>query len=136
MSKVCFADPQLGLNLAKVTTRDQIPAARCVQVMTSSNSLFFRPYTHPMIGKDFALLHLLVLFILGAQLQAVDESRSVGSLSVDLAHEEEEEEFYKLLPANKADHLCQLWQSCSDLHKIQTVYDLVENPHSIRLSKK
>ena len=26
--------------------------------------------------------------------------------------EEEEEEFYKLLPANKADHLCQLWQSC------------------------
>ena len=49
---------------------------------------------------------------------------------------EEEEEFYKLLPANKADHLCQLWQSCSDLHKIQTVYDIVENPHSIRLSKK
>ena len=30
---------------------------------------------------------------------------------------EEEEEFYKLLPANKADHLCQLWQSCSDLHE-------------------
>ena len=49
---------------------------------------------------------------------------------------EEEEEFYKLLPANKADHLCQLWQSCSDLHKIQTVYDIVENPHAIRLSKK
>ena len=49
--------------------------------------------------------------------------------------EEEEEEFYKLLPAKKADHLCQLWQSCSDLHKIQTVYDIVENPHSIRLSK-
>ena len=49
---------------------------------------------------------------------------------------EEEEEFYKLLPANKADHLCQLWQSCSDLHKIQTVYDIVENPHPIRLSKK
>ena len=46
-----------------------------------------------------------------------------------------EEEFYKLLPANKADHLCQLWQSCSDLHKIQTVHDIVENPHSIRLSK-
>ena len=38
--------------------------------------------------------------------------------------DEEEEEFYKLLPANKADHLCQLWQSCSDLHKIQTVYDI------------
>ena len=36
------------------------------------------------------------------------------------------EEFYKLLPANKADHLCQLWQSCSDLHKIQTVYDNVK----------
>ena len=50
--------------------------------------------------------------------------------------EEEEEEFYKLLPANQADHLCQLWQSCSDLHKIQTVYDIVENPHPIRLSKK
>ena len=53
-----------------------------------------------------------------------------------LGTEEEEEKFYKLLPANKADHLCQLWQSCSDLHKIQTVYDIVENPHSIRLSKK
>ena len=53
-----------------------------------------------------------------------------------LLEEEEEEEFYKLLPANKADHLCQLWQSCSDLYKIQTVYDIVENPHSIRLSKK
>ena len=26
--------------------------------------------------------------------------------------EEEEEGFDKLLPANKADHLCQLWQSC------------------------
>ena len=32
--------------------------------------------------------------------------------------EEEEEEDHKLLPADKADHLCQLWQSCSDLHKI------------------
>ena len=53
-----------------------------------------------------------------------------------LKEEEEEEEFYKLLPANKADHLCQLWQSCSDLHEIQTVYDILENPHSIRLSKK
>ena len=44
--------------------------------------------------------------------------------------EEEEEEFYKLLPANKenkgaffllqeniSDHLCQLWQSRSDLHE-------------------
>ena len=48
-----------------------------------------------------------------------------------MEEEEEEEDFYKLLPANKADHLCQ-----SDLHKIQTVYDIVENPHSIRLSKK
>ena len=57
-------------------------------------------------------------------------------IPVNATSEEEEEEFYKLLPANKADHLCQLWQSCSDLHKIQTVYDIVENPHSIRLSKK
>ena len=58
------------------------------------------------------------------------------ALSEEASEEEEEEEFYKLLPANKADHLCQLWQSCSDLHKIQTVYDIVENPHAIRLSKK
>ena len=28
----------------------------------------------------------------------------------NIAEEEEEEEFYKLLPANKADHLCQSWQ--------------------------
>ena len=39
---------------------------------------------------------------------------------------EEEEEFYKLLPANKADRLCQPWQSCSDLHKIQAVYVVVD----------
>ena len=26
--------------------------------------------------------------------------------------EEEEEEFYKLRPANKTDHLCQSWQYC------------------------
>ena len=26
--------------------------------------------------------------------------------------EEEEEEFYKLRPANKTDHLCQSWQHC------------------------
>ncbi len=32
--------------------------------------------------------------------------------------EEEEEAFYKLLPANKAEHLCQSWQSCSNLHEI------------------
>ena len=48
---------------------------------------------------------------------------------------EEGEEFYKLLPANKADCLRQLWQSCSDLHRIETVYDIVENPHMLRLSK-
>ena len=53
-----------------------------------------------------------------------------------MANDSEEEEVYKLLPANKANHLCQLWQSCSDLHEIQTVYGIVENPHSIRLSKK
>ena len=29
----------------------------------------------------------------------------------DTAQAEEEEEFYKLLPANKADQLCQLWQT-------------------------
>ena len=30
----------------------------------------------------------------------------------DLTEEEEEEEFYKLRPANKTDHLCQSWQYC------------------------
>ena len=47
----------------------------------------------------------------------------------------EEEEFYKLLPANKADHLCQLWQSCSDLYKIQTVYDIWLHAQVNRASK-
>ena len=37
---------------------------------------------------------------------------------------DEEEEHYKLLPASKADHLCQFWQSCSDLHLIQTVCEM------------
>jgi len=32
--------------------------------------------------------------------------------------EEEEEGFYKFLPANTADRLCQLWQSCSNHHEI------------------
>ena len=50
---------------------------------------------------------------------------------------EEEEEFYKLLPANKADHLCQLWQSCSDLHKIQTVRDVtIQRPCKASRSNK
>jgi len=31
---------------------------------------------------------------------------------------EEEEGFYKFLPANTADRLCQLWQSCSNHHEI------------------
>ena len=43
--------------------------------------------------------------------------------------EDEEKEFYKLLPANKAGHLCQSWQSCSNLHEIQTVYYVLGNPH-------
>ena len=34
---------------------------------------------------------------------------------------QEEEEDYKLLPANKADHLCCLEQTCSNLFEIQTV---------------
>jgi len=34
------------------------------------------------------------------------------------AIEEEEEGFYKFLPANTADRLCQLWQSCSNHHEI------------------
>ena len=32
--------------------------------------------------------------------------------------EEEEEGFYKFLPANTADRLCQSWQSCSNHHEI------------------
>ena len=35
---------------------------------------------------------------------------------------EEEEGFYKFLPANSADRLCQSWQSCSNHHKIWTAY--------------
>ena len=52
--------------------------------------------------------------------------------------QEEEEEFHKFLPAHKikADHLCQLWQSCSDLYQLQTVFDIAENPQMTRLSKK
>jgi len=37
---------------------------------------------------------------------------------VVLRKEEEEEGFYKFLPANTADRLCQLWQSCSNHHEI------------------
>jgi len=40
-------------------------------------------------------------------------------LGVDVSGlEEEEEGFYKFLPANTADRLCQSWQSCSIHHEI------------------
>jgi len=48
----------------------------------------------------------------------------------------QEEGFYKFLPANTADRLCQSWQSCSNHHEIQTVYYVVENPDMIRLCEK
>ena len=38
--------------------------------------------------------------------------RSENSDASTFAEEEEEEEFYKLRPANKTDHLCQSWQYC------------------------
>ena len=44
--------------------------------------------------------------------------------------------FYKILPANTADHLCQSWQLCSNHHEVQTVYYVVKNPHMIRLREK
>ena len=37
---------------------------------------------------------------------------------VEALQEEEEEGFYKFLPANTADRLCQSWQSCSNHHEI------------------
>ena len=78
----------------------------------------------------------ILMFALYAS-DSVNEGMMMMTILPVIVHAiKEEEEFYKLLPANKADHLCQSWQSCSDLHKIQTVYDIVENPHSIRLSKK
>ncbi len=39
-------------------------------------------------------------------------------IQMDRAKEEEEEGFYKFLPANTADRLCQSWQSCSNHHEI------------------
>jgi len=38
--------------------------------------------------------------------------------AVNSKQEEEEEGFYKFLPANTADRLCQSWQSCSNHHEI------------------
>ena len=50
--------------------------------------------------------------------QDVEQANGLSSVnpswSVEMT-EEEDEEFYKLRPANKADHLCQLWQSSSNL---------------------
>ena len=45
-----------------------------------------------------------------------------------LSEEEEEEGFYKILPANTADHMCQSWQSCSNHHEVQTVYSVCCKP--------
>jgi len=53
-----------------------------------------------------------------------------------MEEEEEEEGFYKFLPANTADCLCQSWQSCSNHHEIWTVYYVLENPDMIRLCEK
>ena len=50
--------------------------------------------------------------------------------------EEEEEEFYKLRPANKTDHFVPIMAILSYVHEIQTVYNVVQNPQMILLSEK
>jgi len=49
----------------------------------------------------------------------VDQATSGSTIhSHGASLEEEEEGFYKFLPANTADRLCQSWQSCSIHHEI------------------
>ena len=43
---------------------------------------------------------------------------STDEYALDQLEEEEEKGFYKFLPANTADRLCQSWQSCSNHHEI------------------
>ncbi len=51
-------------------------------------------------------------------LKSYNRPEAVRLCSAPAASQEEEEEFYKFLPANTADRLCQSWQSCSNHHKI------------------
>ena len=51
------------------------------------------------------------------QHDATEKGKSTLDVSEELLLEEEEEGFYKILPANTADHLCQSWQSCSNHHE-------------------
>ena len=48
---------------------------------------------------------------------------------------EEEEEFYKLRPANKTDHLPTM-ATMSNLHEVQTVHNVVQDPQMVLLSKQ
>lgn len=48
---------------------------------------------------------------------------------------EEEEEEGKFLPANKAEHLCQLWQVSSDLDENQTVCDAAKSKYQQHLTQ-
>ena len=56
----------------------------------------------------------------------IEERSGLGTLSLTISNlcrlrrhvsREEEKGFYKLLPANKADHLCQLWQKFLYVHE-------------------
>ena len=46
-----------------------------------------------------------------------NQTQALNQIGVETNHKKKKG-FYKLLPANKTDHLCQLWQSCSDLHEM------------------
>ncbi len=50
-----------------------------------------------------------------ASFRPVDHLTALATMGEE---EEEEEGFYKFLPANTADRLCQSWQSCSNHHEI------------------
>ena len=57
----------------------------------------------------------------GPAVQKTDQhtvAEAALELDIHATAEEEEEGFYKFLPANTADRLCQLWQSCSNHHEI------------------
>ena len=46
------------------------------------------------------------------QIFRLDTAKDRQKEAITGSGEEEEEEFYKLRPANKTDHLCQSWQYC------------------------
>ena len=93
-----------GCSASQVTTE---PCYSCLKPPAAVMSLLLLEIWHPNESH-----------CRGTLLEHPVAATSIRPPGVNYAQEEEEEEFYKFLPANTANRLCQSWQSCSNHHVI------------------